>query len=51
MTPDDPRTMNCNCGNDNCRKVVLSYDKLPIELQVYYKNQKIIPDYILEISL
>ncbi len=51
MAPDDPRTMNCNCDNDNCRNIVLSYDKLPIQLQIYYKDQKIIPDYILAITL
>lgn len=49
MAKDDLRSMNCDRLSDNCRKIVLSYDKIDKKTLQYYINHKLIPDYILAI--
>ncbi len=43
---DDVWSMLCNCGEKVCRKVVLSYKKLPKPLLREYLKSSIIPVYI-----
>jgi hypothetical protein len=39
-------TMQCNCGEENCRKIVTDFDLLPHEIQVKYLNMGIVMPYI-----
>lgn len=50
IAKDDSWTMKCNCGNQNCRKVIGSFYSLPKYLRESYKNLDIVPRYILQID-
>lgn len=43
---DDVWRMKCNCGADNCRKVVRSFCRLPAATLRRYRRLGVIPDYI-----
>lgn len=43
---DDVWRMKCNCGEDNCRKVVRSFSRLPAATLRRYRRLGVIPDYI-----
>lgn len=47
LASDDSWNMHCNCGTDECRKVIKQFTKLPKRLQVLYRSQRIVPRYIL----
>jgi uncharacterized protein len=44
---DELWTMKCKCGNKNCRKKIDQFKRLPIEIQKYYVDNKLAPDFIL----
>lgn len=44
---DDSWSMRCNCGSQQCRKVVKQFTKLPKKLQVQYRESAMVPRYIL----
>lgn len=43
---DDTWEMPCNCGNETCRGVVKSFDKLPAALRAAYQKRGMVPEYI-----
>jgi len=43
---DDVWSMKCNCGENNCRKVVWSFRRLPAATLRRYRRLGVIPDYI-----
>jgi hypothetical protein len=43
---DDVWSMKCNCGENNCRKVVRSFRRLPAATLRRYRRLGVIPDYI-----
>lgn len=49
LARDDIWKMVCNCGSKNCRKIIKSYNKLPVPLFKTYQERQLIPDYILSI--
>ena len=40
-------TMICNCGNQNCRKIITDFDLLPNALQGEYIKMNIVLPFIL----
>lgn len=46
LADDDFWTMNCNCGERNCRKIIKQFRLLPKALKIKYRRQKVVPDYI-----
>ncbi len=44
---DDVWKMRCNCGEENCRKVVRNISKLPAATTRKYRRLGIIPDFIM----
>ncbi len=46
---DDIWEMACNCGSDECRSAIRSFDTLPKELQETYTKEGMISDYILDL--
>ena len=45
---DDVWSMRCNCGEENCRRVVKNISKLPVATLRAYRRLGIIPDFILD---
>lgn len=43
---DDVWKMKCNCGEAGCRKVVRSFNRLPVSTLQRYRRLQIIPDFI-----
>ncbi len=41
-------TLECACGALKCRKVIKDFDLLPLELQQYYLELGIVPDFIIQ---
>jgi hypothetical protein len=41
-------TMNCSCGNQNCRKIITDFDLLPIALQEKYIKMNIVLPFLLD---
>lgn len=50
LAKDDIWTMRCNCGTAKCRGVIGRYCKLPKSIRLYYREKKIVPQYILDID-
>jgi uncharacterized protein len=50
LARDDSWQMKCNCGSDNCRKIIKSFNKLPKKIKDFYIKNKIVPKYILAIK-
>lgn len=50
LASDDSWTMECNCGANECRKVIKQFSKLPKRLQVLYRSQRVVPGYIVRIG-
>jgi len=46
---DDFWKLNCNCGENNCRKIIGNWTTLPSEVFKKYLSKGMIPHYILEI--
>jgi len=46
LDDSDVWSMQCNCGSDNCRGEILSFQTLPKETKLRYLQQKIVPAYI-----
>lgn len=44
---DDVWKMRCNCGAENCRRVVRNISKLPLAVTRRYRRLGVIPDFIL----
>ena len=40
-------TMECKCGNENCRGIISQFKELPKDLQDYYLKNKFAPNFIL----
>ncbi len=49
LADDDIWTMKCNCGTKSCRGIIKKYTKLPKKTLEKYKQENIIPKYILKI--
>lgn len=50
LGPDDSWSMKCNCGEENCRKVIKKFNSLDKALLLKYKSLKMIPQFLLKLS-
>ncbi len=49
LADDDIWTMECNCGEKNCRKIIRKFSSLPKQLKEHYIENNIVPKYIINI--
>jgi SET domain-containing protein len=49
LAADDIWTMQCNCGEKECRKIIKKFKTLPKDLRQEYIAKKIVPEYVLKI--
>jgi len=41
-------TLKCSCGSKQCRKIIQDFDLLTSDLQQYYLDLGVVPDFIIE---
>lgn len=42
---------SCNCGQESCRGKISGFKNLPTDIKEKYKNEDIIPDYLIRLDL
>lgn len=48
LASDDSWEMVCNCGSENCRKLIKTFNSLPNHTKQRYLSLNMVPDYILD---
>ena len=46
LARDDDWTMECNCGSQNCRKMIIKFDLLDEAIKEKYRKLGAVPEYI-----